>query len=108
MEIEIEDVDSCNKKIKFVVPHQDYKKEVDKYYQKLGREVKVPGFRKGKVPRHFTFSKTWNLNLSTQFLIILIHFFFVILMGNYKFNFLITRIYIFNFNFHNFPNFLKF
>jgi trigger factor len=23
---------------------------VDKYYQKLGREVKVPGFRKGKVP----------------------------------------------------------
>ena len=50
MEIEIEDVDSCNKKIKFVVPHQDYKKEVDKYYQKLGRQVKVPGFRKGKVP----------------------------------------------------------
>ncbi|MBC8284169.1 MAG: trigger factor [Nitrospinae bacterium] len=50
MEIEIEDVDSCNKKIKFVIPHKDYKKEVDKYYQKLGREVKVPGFRKGKVP----------------------------------------------------------
>ncbi len=50
MDIEIEDVDSCNKKIKFVIPHQNYKKEVDKYYQKLGREVKVPGFRKGKVP----------------------------------------------------------
>jgi trigger factor len=50
MEIEIEDIDSCNKKIKFVVPHQDYKKEVDRYYQKLGRQVKVPGFRKGKVP----------------------------------------------------------
>jgi trigger factor len=50
MEIEIEDVDPCNKKIKFVVPHQDYKREVDKYYQKLGRQVKVPGFRKGKVP----------------------------------------------------------
>ena len=50
MKIEIEDVDSCNKKIKFVVPHQDYKKEVDNYYQKLGRQVKVPGFRKGKVP----------------------------------------------------------
>ena len=50
MKIEIEDVDSCNKKIKFVLPHQDYKKEVDTYYQKLGRQVKVPGFRKGKVP----------------------------------------------------------
>lgn len=50
MEIEIEDVDSCNKKIKFDIPYKNYKKEVDKYYQKLGREVKVPGFRKGKVP----------------------------------------------------------
>ena len=50
MDIEIEEVDSCNKKIKFVIPYINYKKEVDKYYQKLGREVKVPGFRKGKVP----------------------------------------------------------
>ena len=50
MDIEIEDVDSCNKKIKFVIPHQDYKREIDTYYKKLGREVKVPGFRKGKVP----------------------------------------------------------
>ena len=50
MDIEIEEVDSCNKKIKFVIPYNNYKTEVDKYYQKLGREVKVPGFRKGKVP----------------------------------------------------------
>ena len=50
MDIEIEEVDSCNKKIKFIIPYNNYKKEVDKYYQKLGREVKVPGFRKGKVP----------------------------------------------------------
>ena len=50
MDIEIEEIDSCNKKIKFVIPHKKYKQEVDKYYQKLGREVKVPGFRKGKVP----------------------------------------------------------
>ena len=50
MDIKIEDVDSCNKKIKFVIPHQDYKKEIEKYYKRLGREVKVPGFRKGKVP----------------------------------------------------------
>ena len=46
MDIEIEEVDSCNRKIKFVIPYNNYKKEVDKYYQKLGREVKVPGFRK--------------------------------------------------------------
>ena len=50
MDIEIEEIDSCNKKIKFLIPHKKYKQEADKYYQKLGREVKVPGFRKGKVP----------------------------------------------------------
>ncbi len=50
MKIEIEDVDTCNKKIKFEIPHQEYDKKVKAYYQRLGREVKVPGFRKGKVP----------------------------------------------------------
>ena len=50
MKIEIEDVDSCNKKIKFEISHQEYDKKVKQYYQRLGREVKVPGFRKGKVP----------------------------------------------------------
>jgi trigger factor len=50
MKIEIEDVDSCNKKIRFEIPHQEYDKQVIQYYQKLGREVKVPGFRKGKAP----------------------------------------------------------
>ena len=50
MKIEIEDVDSCNKKIKFEIPHQEYDKKVKQYYQRLGQQVKVPGFRKGKVP----------------------------------------------------------
>ncbi|MBC8287080.1 MAG: trigger factor [Nitrospinae bacterium] len=50
MKIEIEDVDSCNKKIKFEIPHQEYDTKLKQYYQKLGREVKVPGFRPGKVP----------------------------------------------------------
>ena len=35
MDIEIEDVDSFNKKIKLVIPQQDNKKEIDKYYKKL-------------------------------------------------------------------------
>ena len=50
MKIEIEDVDSWNKKIKFEIPHQEYDKKVKQYYQRLGQQVKVPGFRKGKVP----------------------------------------------------------
>lgn len=50
MKIEIEDVDSCNKKIKFEIPFQEYDTKVKQYYQKLGKEVKVPGFRPGKIP----------------------------------------------------------
>jgi trigger factor len=50
MNIEIEDVDSCNKKIKFEIPFQEYDQKVKEYYRKLGREVKVPGFRPGKIP----------------------------------------------------------
>jgi trigger factor len=50
MKIEIEDIDSCNKKIKFEIPYQEYDIKLKQYYQKLGREIKVPGFRPGKVP----------------------------------------------------------
>ena len=51
MDIKIEDIDSCNKKIQFDIPHQDYQDKVTHYYKSLSREVKVPGFRKGKVPQ---------------------------------------------------------
>ena len=51
MNIEIEDVDSCNKKIKFDIPFKDYQQKINTYYKTLGRDVKVPGFRKGKVPQ---------------------------------------------------------
>jgi len=51
MNIEIEDVDSCNKKIKFDIPFKDYQQKINAYYKTLGRDVKVPGFRKGKVPQ---------------------------------------------------------
>lgn len=51
MNIEIEDIDSCNKKIKFDIPFKDYQQKISAYYKTLGRDVKVPGFRKGKVPQ---------------------------------------------------------
>lgn len=50
MKIEIEDIDSCNKRIKLDIPHQDYKNKVNAQYARVGQQVSVPGFRKGKVP----------------------------------------------------------
>ena len=50
MKCEIEEIDACNRKLKIEIPLGDYQSKVKAYYQKLGREVKVPGFRPGKVP----------------------------------------------------------
>jgi len=50
MDIEIEEIDTCNRKIKFAIPHQDYKNKVQSAFSTLGRQVNIPGFRKGKVP----------------------------------------------------------
>ncbi|MFQ5715539.1 MAG: trigger factor [Nitrospinales bacterium] len=50
MKVEIESVDSCNKKIKLCIPYDQYKKRVDAYLRQVGKEAKIPGFRKGKIP----------------------------------------------------------
>ena len=50
MNIEIEDIDSCKKKIKFEIAHKHYQVKVQNSYLTLARQVKVPGFRPGKAP----------------------------------------------------------
>lgn len=50
MDIEIEEVDTCNRKIKFSIPQQDYKQRIQNAFKTLSRQVNIPGFRKGKVP----------------------------------------------------------
>lgn len=50
MKCEVEEIDACNRRLKIEIPLGDYQSKIKAYYQKLGREVKVPGFRPGKVP----------------------------------------------------------
>ena len=50
MKCEVEEIDACNRKLKIEIPLGDYQSKLKAYYQKLGREVKIPGFRPGKVP----------------------------------------------------------
>ncbi|MFQ5671690.1 MAG: trigger factor [Nitrospinales bacterium] len=51
MKIEIEDIDSCTKKLTLQIPHQVYRQKVDAYLMRVGNQAKIPGFRKGKVPK---------------------------------------------------------
>ena len=50
MNVDIEDIDSCKKKIRFDIAYKDYLAQVQNSYRTLARQVKVPGFRPGKAP----------------------------------------------------------
>lgn len=50
MNVEIEDIDSCKKKIKFDIAYKDFQAQVQSSYRNLARQVKIPGFRPGKAP----------------------------------------------------------
>ncbi|NQT87159.1 trigger factor [bacterium] len=50
--VEIEETGSCSRKLKFDVPTELVKEEIDKSYDELRNTVVLKGFRKGRVPRH--------------------------------------------------------
>ncbi len=50
MKVTVEDISPVQKKLSVEVPSDVVSKELDQAYQRLKRQVKVKGFRKGKVP----------------------------------------------------------
>lgn len=50
MEIVVESVSELTRKLSITLPREEVSKELDKAYKKLGREVNLKGFRRGKVP----------------------------------------------------------
>src|SRR3954464_1786453 len=51
MQITIEDISPVEKRVEFEVPWTDVAPKLDKDYGALRRDVRVAGFRPGKVPR---------------------------------------------------------
>ncbi len=51
MKIELQDVESCVKKISIEVPIETINEEKSAVYDELAKTVDIPGFRKGKIPR---------------------------------------------------------
>lgn len=51
VKVEWEDLGAVKRKLRIEVPSAEVAKEVDRAYQKLGKQAKVKGFRPGKVPR---------------------------------------------------------
>jgi trigger factor len=50
MNVVIENVSELTRKLSITLPQEEVNKELDKAYKKLGNEVNLKGFRRGKVP----------------------------------------------------------
>lgn len=48
---EIKELSSVERELSIVIPHETVVRETDKAYQRLSQQVKLKGFRQGKVPR---------------------------------------------------------
>ena len=51
MKVEVEDISSVKKKLHIEIPKEDVTREIDKFYSKLQKSVRLKGFRPGKIPR---------------------------------------------------------
>ena len=51
MQVEINRVDECKRKINISIPNNVVSKELSKIYQEINQRANIKGFRKGKVPR---------------------------------------------------------
>lgn len=52
MEVTIEEISSLTRKLTIVLPPEKVRPELEAGYRKLKNEVRLKGFRRGKVPRH--------------------------------------------------------
>ena len=52
MKIDIEEIGPCTKQLKREIPSEVFLQEEQEAYRELGKSVKVPGFRKGKIPKN--------------------------------------------------------
>ena len=52
MNVNVEDISSIKKKVNVEIPGDQVTKEVDSFYNDLGKKAKIKGFRPGKVPRN--------------------------------------------------------
>lgn len=66
MPVEINEIGPCKKRIKVTVPKDRVRQELEKNYHDIAHTIALPGFRKGRVPRHLIekrFGKSIELEL---------------------------------------------
>src|SRR3972149_5000987 len=51
MQTTLESTDKHTVKLTIEVPPEEFGKDLDRAYRKIAQQVRIPGFRKGRVPR---------------------------------------------------------
>src|SRR4051812_20249193 len=51
MKVQVQELSPIERKLSIEVENAQVSQELERAYQSLGRQVKIPGFRPGKVPR---------------------------------------------------------
>ena len=52
METSVEELSPVTKKVKVVISDEEVRKEMDTAFEKIKKDLVIPGFRRGKVPKH--------------------------------------------------------
>ena len=52
MKLEVKELDSLKRKLDITIPEDVVTERINNAYQELNRQMKMPGFRPGKIPRH--------------------------------------------------------
>lgn len=71
MNVSVVDLSANQKKLQVRIPALRVQDELDKRYRDLAKNIRIKGFRPGKVPRHIIksyYGKTIESELSSQFI----------------------------------------
>ena len=52
MELVVEELESLKRKLDITIPKEVVTERIDKAYKELSHQIKMPGFRPGKIPRN--------------------------------------------------------
>ncbi|SVD70147.1 uncharacterized protein METZ01_LOCUS423001, partial [marine metagenome] len=52
MKLEVKELDSLKRKLDITIPEDVVTERINNAYKDLNRQIKMPGFRPGKIPRH--------------------------------------------------------
>ncbi|MFQ5451135.1 MAG: trigger factor [Nitrospinaceae bacterium] len=51
MELDVEELEGLKRKLKITIPEEVVSQKVDRAYKELNRQIRMPGFRPGKIPQ---------------------------------------------------------